>query len=77
MLTGDRADGTQQHLRYGLGKFRPYRYKGIAGWNPAVVLGGKRSKNRKARACWKCKAQPGECCTSQAGKPMRSMHTGR
>jgi hypothetical protein len=77
MLSGDRADGTQQRLRFGLGEFVPYRWRGIPGWNPAAVLNGVRSRNRKQRACGKCKAQPGESCLSQAGKPMRSTHTGR
>ena len=77
MLSGDRADGTQQRLRYGLGEFKPYRWRGIKDWNPAKVLGGRRSKNRRERACGKCKAQVGESCVNQAGQPMRSTHTGR
>jgi hypothetical protein len=67
----------QQRLRYGLGEFRPYRWRGIPGWNPAKALGGRRSKNRKARACGKCGAQVGEPCLNLAGKPMRTAHTGR
>jgi hypothetical protein len=55
----------------------PYRWRGIPGWNPARVLGGRRSKNRKERACGQCGAQVGESCLSKAGKPMRSVHTGR
>ena len=70
-------DGTQQRLRYGLGEFRPYRYKGRPDWNPASVLDGRRSKRRKSRPCEQCGAQPGEACLSKAGKAMRTTHTGR
>ena len=76
-LSGDRADGTQQRLRYGLGEFKAYRYKGTPGWNPASVLDGRRSRSRKTRACEQCGVQPGEACLSNAGKPMRTTHTGR
>lgn len=75
ILSGDRADGTQQRLRHGLGEFVPYRWRGIPGWNPAAGL-PKRSP-RKSRACGKCKAQPGESCLNNSGKPMRGYHTGR
>jgi hypothetical protein len=77
ILSGDRADGTQQRLRHGLGEHRPYRWRGVPGWNPASALDGERSKDRKDRACGKCKAQPGEYCVTRAGKPMHSTHTGR
>jgi hypothetical protein len=76
IISGDRADGTQQRLRYGLGEHKPYRYKGIPGWNPARVLAG-RQGTRKSRVCDRCGAQPGELCLSNAGKPMRSYHTER
>ena len=77
ILSGERADGMQQRLRYGLGEFVPYRWRGIPGWNPAKVLGGRHSKDRMARDCRKCGAQPGEACVSNGGKPMRNTHTGR
>lgn len=54
-----------------------YRWRGTPGWNPAKALGGRQSKKRKTRPCEQCGAQPGECCRNQAGKDMRSYHTGR
>ena len=77
IVPGERADGSQQRLRYGLGEFRPYRWHGIKDWNPAAVLGGRRDKHRKTRPCEKCGVQPGEQCLNRAGQPMRSYHTGR
>jgi hypothetical protein len=76
ILSGDRADGTQQRLRYGLGEHKPYRYRGRPGWNPAKVLEGLQG-TRKSRPCRKCGAQPGEKCLTLAGKPMHSTHTER
>jgi len=77
IVTGDRADGTQQRLRYGLGEFKPYRYKGRPGWNPARALEDWHSTGRKTRACGKCGAQPGGPCCTRGGKPMHTTHTGR
>ena len=74
--SGDRADGTQQRLRHGLGEHKPYRWRGIPDWNPASVLGGRRGP-RKSRACEKCGAQVGEPCLNGSGKDMRGYHTGR
>lgn len=76
ILSGDRADGTQQRLRHGLGEFVPYRWRGTPGWNPAKVLKGQRGP-RKSRPCDKCKAEVGDPCLNQAGQPMRGYHTGR
>jgi len=76
IISGDRADGTQQRLRYGLGEHKPYRWRGIPDWNPAKVL-GRQSKNRKSRECEKCGAQIGEACLNGSGQDMRGYHTGR
>jgi hypothetical protein len=76
IISGDRADGTQQRLRHGLGEHKPYRWRGIPGWNPAAAL-KEHSGPRKSRACGKCKAQVGESCLDNSGKPMRGYHTGR
>ena len=76
-MSGDRADGTQQRLRYGLGEHKPYRWRGTPGWNPAKALAGRQSKDRKSRPCDKCEAQPGEPCLNTSGTAMRGYHTGR
>ncbi len=75
VISGDRADGTQQRLRYGLGEFVPYRWRGIPGWNPAKVL-PKRAR-RKSRPCEKCGAEVDSPCLKASGDPMRGYHTGR
>jgi len=77
ILSGDRADGTQQRLRYGLGEFRPYRYKGRPGWDPATALAGWRSADRGTRPCPTCGARPGQSCRSVTGKRANNAHTGR
>ena len=76
ILSGGRADGMQQRLRYGLGEHVPYRYKGRPGWNPAAVLAG-RFGTRKSRECGKCGVAPGEPCLNNSGRPMHSYHTER
>ena len=76
IVTGDRADGTQQRLRYGLGEFKAYRYKGRPDWNPAKVL-KKFTGKPLDRECGKCGAKPGKPCLSRAAKPMSSVHTTR
>ena len=74
-VTGD--DGSQQRLRYGLGEFKPYRWRGIKDWNPAKVLDGWRSTDRRTRDCHKCEALAGEECRTRSGKRMHTTHTGR
>ena len=76
ILSGGRADGMQQRLRYGLGEFKPYRYRGRPGWNPAAVLKGRRG-TRKSRECEGCGAAPGSPCLNNSGQPMSGYHTER
>jgi hypothetical protein len=76
IISGDRADGTQQRLRFALGEFVPYRWRGVPGWNPASVLDGRRGP-RKSRECEKCCAGIGKACLNASGKEMRGYHTGR
>jgi len=71
------STGAQQRLRYGLGEFRPYRWRGRPGWNPATALAGRRSRDRKTRPCGKCGAVPGEQCRTRAGGHTRTTHAGR
>jgi len=77
ILSGERADGMQQRLRYGLGEFKPYRWHGKPGWNPARVLHGWHSADRRARPCATCGALPGECCRTRNGNPSHTAHSGR
>ena len=70
------GDGTQQRLRYGLGEFKPYRWRGIPDWNPAKVL-EKFTGKRLDRKCGQCGAKPGKPCLNRAGNPMQDYHTGR
>ena len=72
------STGAQQRLRYGLGEFRPYRWHGRPGWNPARVLDGWRSTDRMARECGYCGAPPGEHCRTRSGRVIpRTTHGGR
>ena len=76
IVSGDRADGTQQRLRYGLGEFRPYRYKGRPGWNPARALDA--GEDRMRRKCRTCGARAGVPCRTRSGNPVHSgAHSGR
>ena len=74
-ITG--STGAQQRLRHGLGEFRPYRWHGTPGWNPAKVLLGRRSADRKTRPCEACGAVAGEQCRTRAGGHTRTCHVGR
>jgi hypothetical protein len=71
------STGAQQRLRYGLGEFRPYHWRGRPGWNPAGALQGRRSRDRKTRPCGKCGTVAGEQCRTRAGGHTRTCHVGR
>jgi hypothetical protein len=76
-LTGGLADGSRAIDRHGLTRRRPYRWRGIPGWNPAAVLDSWRSAGRMNRRCGYCGARPGVACRNLAGQVMTRAHGGR